>query len=455
MNRKIRIKGLIRAVAVMILLAVSFVPLRTEPKKISLKKAIEMAMEQNYEAKKARLAVQKAEARKDEALGNALPTLTINGGYTENVLKPKFFMPDFQHPGSGELVPVEIGATHAYMAGAQLTQILFKGAVFTGIATAKLFYETSKEQYKSKVTKTITQVRKSFYGVLLAKALADVYDTVLTNAKRNLYVTEKMYEQGFIPEFDLIRAKTSVKNLEPELLNARLNYQKLLNLFKFNLGLDVEDSVELIGSIEVKEFNIPDIDTLAKRLKDVNYDLRTLKLAKKVQEQKIDVYKSDYYPALFLVGEYNYQGQSNDWNFKTFQSASVGLNLSFTVFDGLRRDNRVEQARVDYLTAGEQYDQTYAALKMQLKNAVNKLENAYKILEINKGNVDRANRGYQIAEIRYKEGTGSQVEINNANTAVANANMSYLKAIYDYLDATIDLQELLGMVPEKYVKEFD
>ena len=448
-----RINGVIKTVFVVILLVVAFVPLRTEPRKISLNEAIEIAVDRNYEAKKAFLAVQKAEARKDEALGNAFPTVTLSSGYTENLLKPKFFMPDFQHPGSGELVPVEIGANHAFMAGAKLTQILFNSAVFTGIGTAKIFYEASKEQYKSKITKTITEVRKSFYGVLLAKRLADVFDTVL--ARRNLYVTEKMYEEGFIPEYDLIRAKTSVKNLEPELLNARLNYEKLLNLFKFNLGLDVNESIELKGSIEVKDFKIPELDTLAKRLKDVNYDLRALNLVKKVQERKIDVYRSDYYPALFLTGDYTYQGQSNDWDFKTFESASVGLKLSFTVFDGLRRDYRVQQARVDYLTAVEQYEQTYQALKMKLKNAIDKLSNAYKILEINEGNVERANHGYKIAEIRYKEGTGSQVEINNANTAVANANMNYLKAVYDYLNATIDLQELLGMVPEKYVKRFD
>ena len=80
---------------------------------------------------------------------------------------------------------------------------------------------------------------------------------------------------------------------------------------------------------------------------------------------------------------------------------------------------------------------------------------AQKKLKINQGNIERATRGYQIAEIRYKEGSGSQVEINDANTALANANLNYLKAAYDYLEATIELQELLGAVPQKYVNIFD
>ena len=436
-------------------LVIFAVPLRSAPKRLTLEKAIEMAVQTNFDAKKSRLGVQKAEARKDEALGNSFPTITFNAGYTNNVLKPKFFLPDFSNPSSGELVPVEIGATNSFMAGVKLTQILFNAAVFTGISTANMYYDASKEQYKSSITKTISSVKQSFYGVLLAKELVNVYDTVLTNAKRNLDVTQKMYNEGFIPEFDLIQAKTSVKNLEPQLLNAELNYHKLMNIFKYNLGIDVSDSVELDGNISAEKFDLPSLDSLLSMLDNVNYDLRALKLAKTVQERKIDVYKADYYPALYLLGDYNYEGQSNTWDYTTFQSASIGVNLQFTIFQGLQRSNRVQQARVDYLTAVEQYNQTDEALKMQLKNSMDKLNTAKKKFAINKGNVERARRGYQIAEIRYKEGVGSQIEINNSNTALANANLNYLQAVYEYLEAKINLQELLGMVPEKYIDYFD
>ncbi len=419
--------------------------------KLTLDRAIELAVEKNYDAKKARLAVQKAEARKDEALGNALPTINIDAGYTNNLLKPKFFLPDFTNPGSGELHPVEIGSNNAFKTSAKLTQILFNSAVFTGIGTAKIYYEASKEQYKSSLTKTISAVRKSFYGVLLAKELVKTFDTVLAAANRNLYVTEKMHQEGFVPEFDLIRAKTSVKNLEPELLNAKLNYYQLLNLFKFNLGLDVNDSVELVGEIKIENYRVPSLDSLVNILDEVNYDLKALALVQEVQERKINVYKSGYYPALYLFGEYRYEGQSNDWNFQTFSSASVGIGLSYTLFNGLQTTYQVEQAKVDYLTSIEQYKQTYNALKMQLTNAFNKLETAHQKVKINEGNIDRARRGYEIAEIRYQEGTGSQVEINNAITALANAKLNFLKAAYDYLQATIELQELMGIVPDKYV----
>jgi outer membrane protein TolC len=455
MKNKEKLRNIPLTLLTTAILLLSVLSMNAQVTKLTLDEAIDLAVKNNYEAKKARLTVQKAEAQKDEAIGNAFPTIKLNANYTNNPLKPIFFMPDFKNPGSNELVPIEVGATNSFRTAAELTQILFNSAIFTGIGTAKIAYKVQRERFKSSIVKTISSVKKSYYGVLLAKELVDVVDTVLANARRNLYVTEKMHEEGFIPEFDLIRARTSVKNVEPELLNAKYNYDRLLNLFKFNLGLNINDSIELNGEIKIDKYLSIDIDSLTTLLKDANYDLRSLDYFRQVQRRKIDYYRSDYYPALFLFGNYIYQGQSNDWNFLTAKSASVGINLSYTVFQGLKTDNRVQQAKVDYLTSIEQYNQTYDALKMQLKNSVEKLEIAQKKLNINKGNIDRARRGYQIAEIRYKEGSGSQVEINDANTALANANLNYLKAAYDYLEATIELQELIGAIPQKYVNIFD
>jgi len=455
MKRKM-IKGVKLKIWLIVVLCLSItVDSSAQIKKLSLNEAIEIAVSGNYDAKMARLSVQKADARKDEAIGNALPSLGISANYTNNPIKPKFFLPDFANPGSDELQAVEIGATNSFSTSAQLTQILFNSAVFTGIGTAKIYYDASKEQFKSTISRTITSVKRSFYGVLLAKGLVDVFDTTLSNARRNLISTEALYNEGFIPEFDLIRARTSVQNIEPELLNAKMRYINLLNAFKFNLGMDTRDSVEIIGSINLTEYKTPDIDTLMQRLKSNNFDLRALDLVKQVNEEMITINESEYYPTLSLFGNYTYQGQSNSWDFNTVNSAAIGVNLSLSLFQGFQSENRVQQSKIDYLTSVEQYNQTHESLRMNLRNALERLSVAYEKVNVIEGNVDQARRGYEIAEIRYKEGIGSQMEINDANTALANANLSFLQAAYDYLDATIELEQLLGIVPDKFLNEFD
>lgn len=429
--------------------------LYSQVRKLTLNEAVELALERNYDAQTAKLEVKKAEARKSEAVGHALPSLSVNATYINNLLKPKFFLPNFANPGSKELVPVEIGSNNAFTASAEFSQILFNSAVLTGIGTAKIYHEVSKEQYKSALNKTIANVRRNFYAVLLSKGVVDIMETTIGNARKNLVSVELMYKEGFIPEFDLIRARTSVQNLEPELLNARNNYNNLLNTFKMILAIDVRDSIELVGNIEQIQVTLPDIKDVYEELKTVNYDLRAMAKLKQLNDEMINIYESEYYPTLVLFGNYQYQGQSNTWDFQTVNSASVGLGLSLSLFQGLQTNNRVQQAKIDYLTTNERYNQLYESIKLGLNNAYQRLNFATEKIEAVTGNIEQAARGYEIAEIRYKEGIGSQVEINDANTALANANLGYIQSLYDYLDAVIEIESIIGAVPNKYINQID
>lgn len=429
--------------------------LQSQVRKLTLDEAIELALEKNYDAQTAKLEVKKAEARKSEAIGYALPSLSINASYINNPIKPKFFLPNFANPESKELVPVEIGANNAFTASAELTQVLFNSAVLTGIGTAKIYHDVSKEQYKSALNKTIANVRRTFYAVLLASGVVDVMETTIGNARRNLVSVELMYKEGFIPEFDLIRARTSVQNLEPELLNARNTYNNLLNTFKLVLAIDVRDSIELIGNIEEVKVTFPDIKDVYEELKKINYDLRAMEKLKQLNNEMINIYESEYYPTLVLFGNYQYQGQSNTWDFQTVNSASVGLGLSLSLFQGLQTNNRVQQAKIEYLTTNERYNQLFESIKLGLNNSYQRLNFAKEKIKAVTGNIEQAARGFEIAEIRYKEGIGSQVEIYDANTALANANLGYIQAIYDYLDAVIEIESFMGIVPSKYIKQID
>ena len=429
--------------------------LLSQTKKITLDEAISIAIKNNYTLQSARYAVQKAEARKDEALGTALPSLNITANYTNNIIKPKFFMPNFMDPSSKDLIPVTIASTNQFTTSAQLTQILFNSAVFTGIGTAKMFYQTSQVQLKGQLVQTITDVRKNFNAVLLAGEYVKVVETSQANAKSNLITVEKLYGEGFIPEYDLIRAKVGVQNIDPELYTAKMNYTNLLNLLKMNLGLNIQENIEIEGRIVEPELRNLKSDSLLNELRNTNYNLRALEMATKVNEEIVSLYKSEYYPTITAFGNYSYQGQSNTLDFNVVRSSSVGVNFSLSLFQGFQSQNRVQQARIDYLNTKEKYDQLLETMKMSLNNSLYKMEVAKEKVKTLAENVAMAKRGYEIAEIRYKEGVGNQVEINDANTAFSKANLGYLQALLDLWDSQIEIDNLTSNVPVKYLNQID
>jgi outer membrane protein TolC len=436
-----------------ILLLASSTSLFSEKKQINLEDAVNIAIKNNYNLQTARFNLQKAEARKNEALGSALPSLSISANYMNNIIKPKFFMPNFMNPQSKELVPIEIGQTNSFQTTAQITQIIFNSAVFTGIGTAKIFLDASKEQLKSQMMQTLTDVKRTFFGVILARELVRVMETTQANALKNLEVVESLYKEGFIPEYDLIRARVGVQNLEPEVMNAKNNYTNLLNLLKLNIGLGMQEDIEVVGLIELPELVNTNTDSLYSIIKNSNYNLKSLELATKVNEELVNIYQSEYYPTIALFGNYAFQGQANDFNFQVVKSSAVGVSFSLNLFQGFQSQNRVQQARIDYLSTKEKYTQLLETYKMAINNAIFKMQVAQEKVKTLKANVDQAKRGFDIAQIRYKEGVGNQVEINDANTAFSQANLSYFKALYDLIDSQIEIDNILGNLPNKYLNE--
>jgi outer membrane protein len=68
--------------------------------------------------------------------------------------------------------------------------------------------------------------------------------------------------------------------------------------------------------------------------------------------------------------------------------------------------------------------------------------------------VEIAQRAYDIAEVRYQEGTGSQLEIRNADQELRNARLNRVQAIHSYLVTKYELDQILGRTNPEYFANF-
>ena len=444
---------IVSAIGLMLCVTTGF----SQSKQLSLDEAVNYAIKNNPDAQAARLSVKKSGAAVNEAYGTAMPSINFSAGYTYNVLKPAFFMSNFMDPKSTSLLKIEMGGTNQFALTGSLNQILFNSAVFTAIGTSKIYYNASIESYKSSITKVVSNTTKAFYGVLLSKEVVKVFETVRANANNNLNTVKALFEEGYIPEYDKLRAEVGVQLIDPELSAAKLRYDNALSLLKMTMGMDIKSEIDANGSISLDESFKMMEDSVNSILVNLNYDLRALDLQKKVLKDVVAIRESEYYPTLSLFGNYQYSGQSNSWDFgsATVKSSAVGLNMSLSLFQGFQSNARVEQAKIDYMTMDVKYKQVEEAMKTQLQIAFNKMQVAREKAKSLESSVATAKRGYEIAEIRYKEGTGSQVEINDASTTIVQTNMNYLQAVYEYIDAVIDIKTLMGDVPNRFLTEFD
>jgi outer membrane protein TolC len=443
---------------------------------LTLEEAIQLALENNKDIKVSYLNTEKSSAAVREAFGYALPSLDASADFSHFLKKPKMPFPDFQAlltnatysilfdeniipRDESKYVPVEtklqsFALNNAYTASLTLTQVLFSSAVFEGIGATKIYHELSKAELNNTVSKTVLSVQIAFYGVLLAKAVLEITNSSFNNAEENFNNVKALYDEGMVSEFDKLQAEVQLENIRPVLLRVENALINATNGFKITLGIDQTADVDVSGEIKLDSIDISNEDELIQEALASNFDIKSLDLKKQVDEAFIQLDVSEYWPTLAAFGNYSYAGSSDNWNYQNYDYATVGLSLSFNLWQGNRTKNAVEQSTITYKQTEEQLSQLKDYTVMNVKANVQELKRVQSLLEVQARTVKLAERAYDIAKVRYQEGAGSQLELQNADQDLRQARLNRVQAVHSYLITKFELDQLLGRTDPQYFSSF-
>lgn len=409
------------------------------------------ALDNNHELMAAQLEVQRADARVREAWGSALPRIDLKANYTNAIKKPVFFLPDFLNPGSGKVSAIEIGSTHAFDMNLRADQVLFNAAVFVGVGTARIYYRAAEETYRAKEVEVVASARKGFYGVLLAREVLAMMRSNLANAEENLANVRLLAGQGLVSEYDLLRAEVAVDNLRPEIIRAENAERQAVNGLKILLGVPFGTVIDVEGSLELQPVDEELLDEATRAVLEENPNLSAMRHQVEVADAIVSVERSGYLPTLSAFGTYSYTSQKNTFKFALndfIASSTVGVSLSMNIFNGLQTNARVDAARLEHRKAEESLEGLETALQTTAESITLQIRRARQRVDAQGKTVQQAEKGYRIAVTRYKSGTGTQLEVNDAQLALTQARVNRMQALYDHLVAAADLDQALGRVPD-------
>ena len=462
--------NLIKKILSSLFLLMFLFSLQISAQKYDLDRAIETALENNREIKIAKMEVQKAEEAVDEAFGYALPSLDVSANFSHFLSKPKMPFPDFEAMltnatygilfdegvlpfDQNKLMPVQtklqsFAQTNNYEASAQVTQILFNSAVFRGIGASQIYLNLSKEQLKAKTAEVVFNVKQAYYGVLLSQQFLEITRASLINAEENLDNVRSYHEQGLTSDFEIMQAEVMVENIRPKVYELENLNKDALNKFKIVLGIPQSAEVKVSGKIEYIDSQIPDAEDAILTAQSNNFDLSSLQVKQQVDEEFVALDRAEYWPQLAAFGNLTYAGSSDEWDFQNYNSTTVGLSLSINLFQGGRTANKVEQSLIGLRQTEEQLKDLEDYVTTEVKNTINNINRVKAQVDAVERNVELAERAYDIAVVRYKEGTGTQLELKNANLELQTAKTNRLQAVHDYLIAFAKLKKLMGQLGE-------
>lgn len=443
---------------------------------LTIEDAIQTALKNNSEIKIALMNVEKAEAAVDEAFGYALPSLDLSANFSHFLQKPKTSFPDFEALLTNatysilfdeNVIPRDDEKFHSvqnvlqsfvqannYETSLQLTQTLFSSAVFRGIGASQIYLNLAEEDLRNKISETVLNVQKAFYGVLLSKELLLITEESFQNAQDNLITVNKMSEQGLVSDFDRLQSEVQVENIRPTVSQMQNNLVNAKNALKIVLGLDQQTDIDVSGDFKSEKIkNLSEEDMLFQATQS-NFGIRALELKKQVDEAFVDLDRSEFWPTLAAFGNYSYAGSSDNWNFQNYSSLTVGLSLSINLFRGGQTKSRIEQSTITYMQTEEQLNQLKDFVKLQVISKQLELKRVSELLDAQERNVHLAQRAYNIAVVKYKEGTATQLEVQNSDLALKQAKINKLQSRYSYLITKHELEQLLGQTDERYTNIF-
>jgi outer membrane protein len=413
---------------------------------LSLKDALNYAIQNNTRARKAKYDIDGGRYKTQEVRAQALPQITGTAGLTYNPIIGQQVV-DF----GGELQTLKFGQKWNSTAGVQFSQQLFNQQVFTGLQAAK----SSEEYYQltSQLTdeQIIELVANNYYQVLVNRQQLNVIDTNIKNVRIVEKIISNQFQNGLAKKIDVDRINVNLTNLETQREQTLNAIRQLENQLKFSMGMPVTNDIVLPRSELTEVIQLPQFsDSLSMAGRT---EVRLLDVQDKLLTLQRKAYVAEYYPSLALSGNYTYSSQSGGFDFLStnpraigFGSSAIGLTLRVPIFNGFLTRSRIRQADVDLFKAKEDRRETNNALDMAYENAKLQLRNSLNTINAQRKNADLAQEIYKSTQNNYNNGLASLTDLLDTENSLTQAQNSYTQALLNYKIAEIQLIKSNGNI---------
>lgn len=370
-----------------------------------------------------------------------LPTAGLSGEYRRMDEVTSF---EIDTPAGKETI--QFGDVHNYSAILTVTQPIYAGgAIRATLHAAKLFSLVTDEAVRAAVQDVAYAAQRAYYDVLLTQHLVEISADAVRSAQAHLNSVRQRRKGGVASDFDVLRAEVELSNFQAELIKNR----NAINLAKAGLmkvmGVSQDSDFVLSDELIYVQSETTMEEAVAAAFRN-RPDLFGRELDIKHQQELLRIARSRYWPSVsaFFDNTWAKPDPHNMMAIEWGHAWQAGLQAMLPIFDGMARKGeiiqqkaRVKQAQIDLIDAEE------TAL-FELTKAHLSIADAEEFVESQRLNLIRAEEGLRLAEVGYREGTNTQVEMIDAQAALTTARANHYQAIYAHIIGKLDLQKAMG-----------
>jgi outer membrane protein len=414
--------------------------------KLTLPEAIERALQHNEEVRIARADVAQSKAAYGQARAGGLPRADLSVGYSRSWLLPTVV---FDTPTGRQRL--NIGTDNSVTGNLLLSQTLYSGGRITASRSSArnlTRYALARERSIQQQARALVEER--FFAVVLGIELDRVSASALARARSSLSQVTALRRAGRALEYDLVRARVQINVLQNDSIDVRNELDMSRADLKRLVGIDLDRDVALVGGFD-RDSEVP-TDSLGKLITMALHqrpELQQLGALVRARRRDVDTERAGLRPELLLVANGQMQLQSDSFDVageEWRQSWSTGLSLTFPLFDGLLTRSKVEEARIELRKSELEKQRIAKIIALEVKQAWLDLRASESRRATQRGALALAERGLSMAQSRYANGLGTQLELLDAQLMIRQSEADLATAEHDKAVSVVKLEQAVGLL---------
>lgn len=433
---------LLSTLALGALLAAASAAQAAEPMKLSLKEALRIALKQSPQVQLAELDQAKAQEDARAARGGILPSLnaTAQGTRTKQNLDAFLGIPS---PGG----PNVVGPFNAGSLGVSAEVPLLDLSLWHRWKAAKADAAAAQAQAMNIREQVTALVVGQYFAAQRAEAAvkAAAFRVELATALEQL--SEDQQKAGVGTGLDTLRAKVQLQTERQRQIQAETQLKTagyaLVRLLSLDPGTEIEATDELSAPA------MPELDfqTAYQQGLAARPELAAVKAEAASAEQQRAAAQSLRLPTIVATGSYASNGlQGQPW-VPVYQ---IGIGLKVPLFVGGKISAQVAKAKLQEQAAAQREKALEAQVGQEVHTAQAQLEATQHEVEVANEAVSLAQEEVAQARHRFEAGVSSNIEVVQAQAALAEANDQQIDALYRLNQARADLARATGRLEPLY-----
>lgn len=427
-----------------VLLALLVLPSAAEAATLSRAEAVARALEANPDVQKSLEDLARLDGIITEAKADALPEISVYGTFN------RYRDPSLLNSSSFDSFPPELVAAlkpvpaNLYEGTAQIRQTLWSFKLGHAIKAARLGRLFGQEELERARQLVALAAVVAYDDFLLGLERAKVVERSVAQKEKQLEISRNRRASGVATDLDVLRFQVDLENERAQLLRNQGQADLLRGRLNAVLVRPIDDPITPTDSLAFLPYEVT-IDDAVREAWANRPEARAIAYYERIRDELIGVAKGDGRPTLDLTGAYGWSvRQPANFLESDFSKWNIGVSLKIPVFDGFRTAGKVAQARAEKNKATQDRIALENQIRLEAKEAVDRLRVAAKVLQVADLNVGQARQALDMTEANYRLGATSTLDVLAAQDALNQAESNRNEALYTHAIARAGLRYVMA-----------